>query len=392
MRAVLLLLCVCIEVAANSWFRPDLISHDYYSVKSKKVHDIEFVSHDDTRPAIKVQDVPQDDTRPALRVVTDIDDTVVASGGHRLCGVTLGGLDNQYLRGTFYPGVMQFGLELSRALTPSARSADAGKGAGSERVPKMAVLTARAREFKFALALKPSGKKCSTFRKAGERSGLGDWGIGDVYYGSVKEWIISSQKGKRKYKNFQVLMKDDAKKGQLASTQYVIVGDTGERDEEAAERAIAKYPEKVRAVFLHSVSKYQNRDSHPIPADREINGVPIFYFRTYVAAAAKAHKAGILTSAAANRVAAAAVGALTEARDKAQQPLKWWQRGAVRRMVEWDRSLYGSKCADVVEDALLCGFLQPTVSALTFPLSALPLPTLPTLPALQSPVLTAHQD
>ncbi|KAJ1405431.1 hypothetical protein B484DRAFT_404457 [Ochromonadaceae sp. CCMP2298] len=317
---VMILLCV-FEVAANSWFRPDLLSQtisqtnaDTEVTKVTKVTEVKGVK-EVVKEAIK-------DTRPALRVVTDIDDTVVSSGGHRLGSVTLGGLDNQFLRGAFYPGVMQFGLELSRALSPSARNAD---GVPGERVPKMAVLTARAREFKLALALKPSGKKCRTFRKAGEANGLSDWGIGDVYYGSVKEWIISSRKGKRKYKNFQVLMRDDAERGLLGCTQYIIVGDTGERDEEAAERAIATYPDKVRAVFLHSVSKYQTRS--PVPADREINGVPVFYFRTYVGAAAKAHRAGILSQPAAERVAAAAVGALREAAEQAQRPMKWWQVG-----------------------------------------------------------------
>ena len=51
----------------------------------------------------------------------------------------------------------------------------------------VSVLTARAREFKFALALKPTDKICSGFRKAGERNGVKNWGIGDVYYGSGKD-------------------------------------------------------------------------------------------------------------------------------------------------------------------------------------------------------------
>lgn len=42
----------------------------------------------------------------------------------------------------------------------------------------VAVLTARAREFKFALALKPTDKLCSAYRAIGERNGYGNWGIG----------------------------------------------------------------------------------------------------------------------------------------------------------------------------------------------------------------------
>jgi len=178
----------------------------------------------------------------AIKVVTDIDDTVVSSGGLNIFGIHLGGVDNQYKRGTFYPGVIQFGLELSSATAKSAQSIPA----------KMAVLTARAKEFKFALALKPTGKLCSAFRKRGEENGVEDWGIGDVYYGSVNEWIFQAQKGKRKFLNFEIMMQADQDSG-LGVDQYVIVGDTGEKDEEAAERIIAKHPERVKAVFLHSV-------------------------------------------------------------------------------------------------------------------------------------------
>jgi hypothetical protein len=39
-----------------------------------------------------------------LKVVTDIDDCVKSSGGVRLCGIPLGGVDKQYDRGQFYPG------------------------------------------------------------------------------------------------------------------------------------------------------------------------------------------------------------------------------------------------------------------------------------------------
>ena len=56
-------------------------------------------------------------------------------------GVPLGGQDTQYARGDIFPGVFRFVLELA---------------ATSERAPlPVAVLTARAREFRFALELRP---------------------------------------------------------------------------------------------------------------------------------------------------------------------------------------------------------------------------------------------
>jgi hypothetical protein len=78
-----------------------------------------------------------------LRVVTDIDDTVKSSGNKRLAGIPLGGIDAQYERGEFYPGVFQFALELAAHGTPR----------GQPPLP-VAVLTARAKEFLFALELK----------------------------------------------------------------------------------------------------------------------------------------------------------------------------------------------------------------------------------------------
>lgn len=78
-----------------------------------------------------------------LRVVTDIDDTVKSSGNKRLVGIPLGGIDAQYARGEFYPGVFQFALELAAHGTPK----------GQPPLP-VAVLTARAKEFLFALELK----------------------------------------------------------------------------------------------------------------------------------------------------------------------------------------------------------------------------------------------
>ena len=102
-------------------------------------------------------------------------------------------------------------------------------------------------------------------------------------------------------------------------------GDTGEKDEEAGERIAAKYPNKVRAIFLHTV--YKSDKSSPKTAtataaatassrfvDRKVAGVPIFYFRTYIGAAGKAYRSNIISREALKRVAERAVEEL-----KAQQ-------------------------------------------------------------------------
>ncbi len=130
-----------------------------------------------------------------------------------------------------YPGAFQFTFELSRGLNKGRQLA----------ATNVSVLTARAKEFKFALALKPrftsltyslthsltylltyslthltslthsltyllthsltylfiynSDKICAGMRRTGEKGGVRNWGIGDVYYGSVVEWVIQSRKG-----------------------------------------------------------------------------------------------------------------------------------------------------------------------------------------------------
>ena len=133
----------------------------------------------------------------------------------------------QYKRGDFYPGAFQFAFELSHA----------NRDGDIDKPQNMSVLTARAREFLFALALKPTDKLCTAYRCTGQKNGVDGWGIGDVYYGSVAEWIFSNRKGLRKFQNFELMLNKDDQKGKC---DYVIVGDTGERDEEAAERIVGR--------------------------------------------------------------------------------------------------------------------------------------------------------
>lgn len=161
-------------------------------------------------------------------------------------------------------------------------------------------MTARAREFKFALALKPNDKICSAYRSIGEKFGIKDWGVGDVYYGSVAEWIFRQRKGIRKFANFEKMLEKDSALD--PSCCYIMVGDTGEKDEDAGERMAQKYPQKVRAIFLHSVTECKDRTLMQVPRDRLVNGVPVYYFKTYVGAAFKAHENGMISSHGLQRV------------------------------------------------------------------------------------------
>lgn len=275
-----------------------------------------------------------------IQVITDIDDTVKSSGGVALAGIPLGGVDSTVSRGRFYPGVFQFGLELS--CHPA--------GIGRRVVPQdMAILTARAEEFKWALEIKQSSKLCRRFRAAGRSRGWAEWGVGPVLYGSVAEWICQERKGWRKFENFK-LLRSDAR----SSTRYVFVGDNGSsekvstpgsadhafrrrvrvrcgrallfergthqrpteatadaaacapasQDIEAAHMMISAFPSELRAVFIHAV--HETERPAPLPADYSQGGVPIVFFRTYAAAAQKAARLGLIGGEALLRVCEAA--------------------------------------------------------------------------------------
>ena len=114
------------------------------------------------------------------QVITDVDDTLKSSGGVKVGSVALGGVDVQYSRGVVYPGVFQFMFELTNFKT--------------EMPMTLAVLTARAEEFKTVLELKPASSLCVKAAEAGAKAGIEGWGVGPVLYGSVAEWIYQANK------------------------------------------------------------------------------------------------------------------------------------------------------------------------------------------------------
>lgn len=182
--------------------------------------------------------------------------------------------------------------------------------------PKVAILTARAEEFKVALELKDSSSLAAAFRKAGQNARIDDWGLGPVLYGSVAEWIVQNRKGLRKFSNFERLLQQDPT-GRIL--QYVYVGDTGELDQEAGETLLREYPELVKAVFLHVVSDKPGPISD-LPAPTFINGRPLVFFRTYVGAAAAAVQLGFLSLDGLEAVVDAAIDKL---KDVANDSDKW---------------------------------------------------------------------
>ncbi|EED93022.1 predicted protein [Thalassiosira pseudonana CCMP1335] len=281
-------------------------------------------------------------TFPLTQVVSDIDDTLKSSGGVTIAGVSLGGIDVQYARGEFYPGVFQFMWELSLySITLNQQYYDDFTSEEDDSSllqgltpPKVAVLTARAEEFKAALEIKDESKLAQAFLKTGESSEVcptKNWGVGPVLYGSVNEWIVQYKKGLRKFNNFERLLEQDPT-GRIL--QYIYVGDTGELDQEAGETMLREYPEVVQAVFLHVVS-FDSPSAYPssglpIPPSKLINGRPLVFFRTYVGAAAKATQLGLMEG-----------DGLMRVMEKAEKELE--ERGVPKDDVKWidlERDIY----------------------------------------------------
>ena len=184
-----------------------------------------------------------------IQVVVDVDDTVKSSGNVRILDIPLGGIDAQYERGEFYPGVCDFCFELA-----SARS---------DPEP-VAVLTARAEEFAFALKLDDDDKVVKTFRDCGRRRNV-EWGVAPdrVLYGSAHEWVFQDFKGWRKFLNFQILVE------RFPQSSFVFVGDTGELDGQAGELMCYKYPELMECAVA------ARRWPDKVPSSYEVNGVPV---------------------------------------------------------------------------------------------------------------------
>mmetsp|Transcript_36001 Transcript_36001/g.84599 ORF Transcript_36001/g.84599 Transcript_36001/m.84599 type:complete len:327 (+) Transcript_36001:108-1088(+) len=246
-------------------------------------------------PSRPLSSAPRASALKGACVLTDVDDTIKSSGGWLLSGIALGGVDTSYSRGAYYPGVFQFQLELSM------------HGLSPEQVPHdIAILTARAVELLSFLEIKPDSKLCQKFRSAAKASAAPAahcWGVGDVLYGSVQEWVYQERKGWRKIENFKKLRERRCASG-VSPGGWIFIGDNGwsERDEEAVAGISASAGDALIAAFFHVVS--DDRSAPPqLPDDRILGSTPVHYFRTYPGAARWAAQIGLLGPEALLRVA-----------------------------------------------------------------------------------------
>ena len=139
-----------------------------------------------TSTSTELRSVSIDTTRTHrfTQVISDVDDTLKSSGGVNVGGVALGGIDVQYDRGDFYPGVAEFMLQLSLYKLPQQ---------DSNYPANIAILTARAEEFKAALEIKDGSKLSIALRSAGEKAGIEGWGVRNITMFVIAMYLSSLQ-------------------------------------------------------------------------------------------------------------------------------------------------------------------------------------------------------
>ncbi|SOV21284.1 conserved Plasmodium protein, unknown function [Plasmodium sp. DRC-Itaito] len=227
----------------------------------------------------------------ATQVIIDIDDTIRSSGGYKFFNYNLGGVDAQYQRGETYPGSFQFIFELAM-----------NKLAAEAKPLLLSVLTARIPQ----VPITEDSYLNKKFNEVAERRGIKHWGIdceNKILYSTLKEWVWNETRGEKKFFNFKQLHKYVIQQNSLV--RYIWIGDTGDMDRQAGELMIKTFPQRIKAVFLHHVKGKD--DNTLLPSDYFIKSVPIFFFRTYIGAATKAHAYNLIDKKGLTRVLVQAV-------------------------------------------------------------------------------------
>ena len=208
-------------------------------------------------------------------VLTDVDDTLWCSGSMADFGKHIGGIDGEFARGLPYPGIgtLVFLLALGpHTCTPSGLRIpidhcpvplhspqtqncpyDVQQHSLQLVLPRKAgVLSARVSTSLFAQLTRPPSffKDIDAIFTSGVRqlygAGAPRWPLG--YQNQVKfAQVLSSQhsRGEAKVWGFKEALKNGG--------PAVVLGDTGEKDPEAAAGMATKFPESLAAVLLHSV-------------------------------------------------------------------------------------------------------------------------------------------
>ena len=192
-----------------------------------------------------------------LKILSDVDDTLYANWK-----------DRRYPPKTVYPGVLQLYRELDRG--PEANPSPPGD---------VAFLTGR------------PGGPCGLFEdryhgRLGAK-GLEDTVIltGTLVHQFVNRWIF-----KQKWANFDVFQ------DLYPEFDFVLFGDSGQADPGLLAALVKAWPGRVRAAMIHDVM------ANPPAVRQEWVLKGVYFFDTYVGAAAELVRRGLLEPAAARRV------------------------------------------------------------------------------------------
>jgi hypothetical protein len=240
------------------------------------------------------------------KILSDVDDTLLSSGGRYPAGV-----DTTYPRKAVYPGVLDLYRELDIGKSQELDSFDSNCSIATEEdrkggvnfVGNLVFLSARPHVYKDI----SEAHTYSKFRRLQEEHGL--YTTPSLLPGSVEtgaSFLLMNDMeplARKKFDNYE----------QYASLypefRMVFIGDNGQGDVRAAELMQASpYGKQLEAVFIHQVQPMESTYGYEGPDTlRRWRESGIFFFTDYVAAAVHAYSCGLIGSPGLRRVAAAAV-------------------------------------------------------------------------------------
>jgi len=234
-----------IDAGNSHWDMVELLYHDIDSVSIRR----EVLAHIDREG--------RRTTRRDLKILSDVDDTLYANWK-----------DRRYPPKTVYPGVLKLYRELD--LAPEGVPSPAGD---------VAFLTGR------------PGGVCGLFEDRYHRK-LGTKGLyGTVLLtGTCLHQFVHGLIFSQKWANFERFQ------GLYPEFDFVLFGDSGQADPGLLAALVRAHPERIRAAMIHDVV------ATPEPIRREWLERGVFFFETYVGAAAELTRRGLLTPKAARRV------------------------------------------------------------------------------------------
>lgn len=212
---------------------------------------------------------PSRPPREKVRVLSDIDDTLLRS----LC-------DERYKKHALFPGVLEFYRALS--IGPRARDTEATNPG------EVTFFSARPREIagaSYSSVLNPLFARHSAL--------IGIYSLLPAAQAFPGIANVHEVQAFAKFRNFVQWA------ALYPESDFVFIGDSGQGDMLSGELMLYHQPERMKAVFVHQIvtdGKHGVFCPYPRSAnDLDRNVSKVFFFDTYVGAAAQAHEWGLIS-------------------------------------------------------------------------------------------------